>query len=413
MNAELEEPIGAGRLGRRTTLLMAIGCGVTVANLHYVQPLLPQIARDLHVGEGGVAHIPALPQVGYALGLLLIAPLGDMVERRGLVVAMLTAVIVALVGMAVAPTLGLLAVASFLLGVTTITPQLLLPFAAHLAPPGERGRVVGTVQGGLLIGVLLSRTVSGFVGQYLGWRAMYGIAAGLSILLLVVLRRALPRDKATTGLTYPRLIGSLWEMVRTEPALRQACLFGSATFGVFLAFWSTLAFHLAEPPFRYGSEIVGLFGLVGVVGVLAASLVGKLADRGDSRFTAVLGLVLMLASFFELWVGSNRLGGIVAGVILLDLGMQMTHVSNQARIYALRPEAQNRLNTIYMVSCCVGAGVGSILGGFAWSRWGWGGVCAVCGLQLAVPLLGFARSLIGRTEDEGESAPEGVLPEPG
>ncbi len=198
---------------------------------------------------------------------------------------MLAAVIVSLVGMAVAPTLGrLLAVASFLLGVTTITPQLLLPRSPPISlRPENEGASVGTVQGGLLIGVLLSRTVSGLVGHHLGWRVMYGIAAGLTIALLVVLRKALPRDKSDTGLTYPRLIGSLWEMVRTEPVLRQACLFGAATFGVFLAFWSTLAFHLAGPPFRYGSEVVGLFGLVGVVGVLAASRVGKLADRGDSR----------------------------------------------------------------------------------------------------------------------------------
>jgi len=411
MNYVTEEPTLTGRLGRRTTLVMAIGCGVTVANLHYVQPLLPQIAHDLKVAEGGVAHIPALPQVGYALGLLLIAPLGDMLERRGLVIAMLGAVIVSLVGMTIAPTLGWLALASFLLGVTTITPQLLLPFAAHLAPPGERGRVVGTVQGGLLIGVLLSRTVSGLVGRHFGWRTMYGIAAGVTILLLVVLRRTLPRDRSDTGLTYPRLIGSLWELFQAEPVLRQACLFGAATFGVFLSFWSTLAFHLAEPPYRYGSEIVGLFGLVGLVGVLAASRVGKLADRGDSQATAVLGLVLMLVSFFGLWILSDRLWGIVAGVVLLDLGMQMTHVSNQTRIYALRPDARNRLNTVYMVSSCVGGGVGSILGGFAWSRWGWSGVCAGCGLQLGVPLLFYVTSPIRRAAVE--PAPEGAVPELG
>lgn len=410
MNSELEAP-GAG-LGRRTTLVMAIGCGVTVANLHYVQPLLPQIARDLQATESGVAHIPALPQLGYALGLLLIAPLGDVVERRGLVVAMLAAVIASLVGMALAPTLGWLAAASFLLGVTTITPQLLLPFAAHLAPPGERGRVVGTVQGGLLIGVLLSRTVSGFVGSRLGWRVMYGIACGLTVLLLAVLRRTLPRAQSEATLTYPRLIGSLWELVRTEPTLRQACLFGAATFGVFLAFWSTLAFHLAGPPFHYGSEIVGLFGLVAVFGVLAASLVGKLADRGDAQVTAALGLVLMLASFCELWVGSRQFWGIVVGVILLDLGMQMTHVSNQARIYALRPDARNRLNTVYMVSCCVGGGVGSIVGGFAWSQWGWLGVCAACGLLLTAPLVGFAWSQARRSALEPAES-DAVVPELG
>jgi predicted MFS family arabinose efflux permease len=189
--------------------------------------------------------------------------------------------------------------------------------------------------------------------------------------------------------------------------LRLACLYGAATFGVFLAFWSTLAFHLAGPAFRYGSGLVGLFGLVGVVGVLAAGSVGKLADRRDSGVMAGLGLVVMLASFVVFWAWASHLWGIVAGVILLDLGMQMTHVSNQARIYALRPDAQNRLNTVYMVSCCCGAGVGSMLGGFAWSNWGWGGVCGACGLLLAAPLIVFSRGILPRP------APEGALPEPG
>lgn len=411
MNVEHEGPAVAERMDRRTTILMAIGCGVTVANLHYVQPLLPQIAGSLKAPEGGVGHIAALPQVGYALGLLLIAPLGDMIERRRLVLWMLAAVIFSLVAMAAAPTLGLLAVASFVLGMTTITPQLLLPFAAHLAPPGERGRVVGTVQGGLLIGVLLSRAVSGFVGEHLGWRAMYGIAAALSIALLAVLRRTLPEDESDATLTYPGLIRSLGDLIREEPALRLACLYGAATFGVFLAFWSTLAFHLANDPFRYGSGIVGLFGLVGVVGVLAASSVGKLADRRDSGVMAGLGLVVMLGSFVVFWAWAAHLWAIVVGVILLDLGMQMTHVSNQARIYALRPEARNRLNTVYMVSCCGGGGVGSLIGGFAWSGWGWGGVCLACGLILAAPLIVFARGLMARAVEVPAS--EVVLPELG
>ena len=393
IESEAEAKEAAPRLTRRTIVVMAVGCSVTVANLHYVQPLLPQIAASLHVSEGSVGHLPALPQVGYALGLLLIAPLGDRVERRRLVLGMLAAVVVALTAMAAAPTLGLLAVASFVLGVTTITPQLLLPFAAHLAPPGERGRVVGTVQGGLLIGVLLSRAVSGVVGEQFGWRAMYGIAAGLSVVLLAILSRTLPRDKGDPGLTYGQLIRSLGDLVRDEPALRRACLYGAATFGVFLAFWSTLAFHLAGEPFRYGSGIVGLFGLVGVVGVLAASAVGKLADRADPGLMAGLGLAVMIASFAVLWAGGGSLGGIVAGVVLLDLGMQMTHVSNQARIYALRPDAPNRLNTVYMVSCCIGAGVGSLIGGAAWSGRGWGGVCLACSLMLAGPLAVFAAGL--------------------
>jgi predicted MFS family arabinose efflux permease len=362
---------------------MAAGCGLSVANNYYCQPLLPEMAERCHVPEAWAGYIPAATQAGYALGLLLFVPLGDVLERRRLTELVLTASVATLLAVAVAPTFPWLMAMSFVLGLVGIAPQLLVPFAAHLAPAAERGRVVGTVMSGLLIGVLLARTVSGSVGQYLGWQAMYGIAAGLTLLLLLALRATLPRSEPSTQLEYLRLMASLKGLIREEPVLRQSCVFGAGTFGAFSAFWSTLAFHLAQPPFGYGSTVVGLFGLVGVVGALAASVAGRLGDRYNPLVTIGWGIGIMLVSFGVFWLFGHRLWGLLVGVILMDLGTQASHISNQTRIYALRPEARNRLNTVYMVAYFVGGGTGSSLGAYGWARWGWDGVCAA-GLGLLV-----------------------------
>jgi predicted MFS family arabinose efflux permease len=368
---------------------MATGCGLAVANNYYCQPLLREMAGGLHVPEAWAGYIPAATQAGYALGLLLFVPLGDMLERRRLIEVVLGAAVGTLLAVAIAPTFPLLVVASFVLGLVGITPQLLVPFAAHLAPAEERGRVVGTVMSGLLLGVLLARTVSGFVGQYLGWRAMYGIAAALTVLLLLTLRATLPRSAPSARLEYRRLMASLPRLIREEPVLRQSCLFGAGTFGAFSAFWSTLAFHLAQPPFEYGSEVVGLFGLVGVVGVLAASVVGRRGDRKNPLQMVGLGLGTMLLSYVVFWLFGDRLWGLLLGVILMDLGTQACHISNQTRIYALRPEARNRFNTVYMVAYFIGGGTGSSLGAYGWAVWGWQGVCAAGFVLLLVAFAVF------------------------
>jgi len=377
-------------LSRRTVWVLAAGAGATVAGNYYCQPLLDDMARSLGVSQGLTGFVPALTQAGYALGLLLFVPLGDVLERRRLALAMLWAGIASLLAVALAPGYAWLAGASFLLGLTTVTPQLLVPFAAHLAPPERRGRVVGTVMGGLLVGILLSRTFSGLVGGVLGWRAVYWFAAALLAAFSLVLRAALPRSEPASALPYRRLLASLPVLLRQEPALRQSCLFGAATFGCFSVLWSTLTFRLAGPPFGRGSEVAGLFGLVGVAGVLAASLAGRLGDRFDPRRTILAGLAVTLFSFWVLWAGGGSLWGLAAGVVLLDAGVQGTHISNQARIYAVRPEARNRMNTAYMVAYFVGGGAGSALGAWSWSAWGWPGVCAAGGLLAAAGLAAFA-----------------------
>jgi predicted MFS family arabinose efflux permease len=378
-------------LKRSTVLLMAGGCGLAVANNYYHQPLLPQMADGVHAPQAWAGYLSALNQAGFGLGLLLFVPLGDLFERRRLVVISLGAAAVMLVVAAVAPNFLVLAAAIFVLGLVGIAVQLLIPFAAHLAPPEDRGRVVGTVMGGMLAGVLLSRTVSGVVGRSLGWRAMYGIAAAATVGMLLTLWAALPRSRPSARLSYPALLRSMVGLVREEPVLRQSCVFGAATFGAFSAFWATLAFHLAGPPCGYGSEVAGLFGLVGVVGVAAAPLVGRAGDRGSLRRTVGLGVAVTALSFVLFGLGRHVLWVLVVGVVLLDLGVQVVHVANQTRNYALRPDARSRLNTVYMVAYFVGGMVGSSLGATGWAAAGWAGVCTV---GLLLPTLAFGAFLL-------------------
>jgi predicted MFS family arabinose efflux permease len=392
MNPEAHQP-----LKRRTVLLMAGGCGLAVANNYYHQPLLPQMANGVHAPETWAGYLPALNQAGFGLGLLLFVPLGDLFERRRLVSISLGAAAAMLVLVAVAPNFSLLAAAIFALGLVGVAVQLLIPFAAHLAPPDDRGRVVGTVMGGMLAGVLLSRTVSGVVGQSLGWRAMYWIAAAVTVGMLLTLLAALPKSQPSARLSYPALLRSMVGLVWEEPVLRQSCVFGAATFGAFSAFWATLAFHLAGPPFGYGSEVAGLFGLIGVVGVAAAPFVGRAGDRGSLRRTVGLGIGVTALSFVLFGLGGDVLWVLVAGVVLLDLGVQVVHVSNQTRNYALRPDARSRLNTVYMIAYFVGGMAGSSLGATGWAVAGWPGVCSV-GVLLPILAFGaFLPSCISRT----------------
>ncbi|KYG05528.1 MFS transporter permease [Sorangium cellulosum] len=373
-------------LRRGLVWLMAAVSGATVANLYYNQPLLGDIARELGGAGGSLGLVPTMTQVGYAAGMLLLVPLGDSHERRRLIVVMAALASLALCGAALAPDLPWLIAASFAVGITSVVPQLILPFAAQLAPDEQRGRVVGMVMSGLLIGILLSRTVAGVVGTHLGWRAMFWAAAGLMIALGPVLRLALPAQPPAAAMSYPELLRSLGRLARSEPALRLHSALGALSFGAFSAFWATLALYLQSMPERHGPQVAGFFGLVGVAGAAAAPLVGRYADvRGDRRINA-LALGVLLASFGVLWLLGGGLWGIALGVVLLDLGAQANQISNQARVYALRPEARSRMNTIYMTTYFVGGAAGAWLGTAAWTRWGWLGVCAAGGAMSAAAL---------------------------
>jgi predicted MFS family arabinose efflux permease len=374
-------------LDRRLIWMMAVACALSIANLYYVQPLLAEIAQSFRLSVNQVGSVATLMQLGFAAGLLLVVPLGDRYNRRTLIVSMLVLVTFALILVALAPTVMVLAAAGFLLGFATVVPQIIVPLAASLAAPFERGRVVGTVMSGLLIGILLARTVSGMIGAYLGWRAVYWGAAVLMIVLALALRFFLPEDHQRSTMSYWQLLRSLGSLIRTEPVLREAGVFGALAFGAFSAFWVTLAFLLETPPYHYGSEVAGLFGLVGVAGAVAASWVGRFADRFNVRYATGIMLLIELLSFLCMWLIGYWLWGLAICVILLDLGTQGSHVSNQTRIYSLNPSARNRLNTVYMVTLFLGGALGSSLGTWGWSLAGWNGVCGVGSIMLLVALM--------------------------
>ena len=323
--------------------------------------------------------------------MLLFVPMGDIVERRGLILRLLAGVTTALVIATFAPNLGVMIAASVAIGLCSVVPHVIIPFAAQLARPEQRGQAVGTVLGGLLTGILLARTLAGFVGGELGWRMMYGIAAVLMIGLAFLLSRRLPRSVPTSNLTYPQILASLVSLIRELPTLREAALIGGLTFGAFMAFWTTLVFLLSGAPYHIhaAGEGAGLFGLVGVAGAAGAPFMGRVADRRGPRVTLGLALVITLVSYGLLYVLGSHLWGLVLGVLLLDFGIQSAHVSNQTRIYALRPEARSRLNTVYMVSYFLGGVFGTSLGAQAWHRAGWAGVCGVGISMLLAALLVF------------------------
>lgn len=371
---------GTSGLSASTRWALAIGCALSVANLYFLQPLLAQVASDFHISQGEAGLAATLSQVGYGIGVLTIVPLGDFRERRGLALTTLGATTMLALAMAVAPSFGLLCVASFALGIATCTPQLLVPFAATLARPEERGRTVGFVMSGLLLGILLARTASGFIGAQLGWRAVYLIAAVTMVGLAAMVRVLLPESRSgNEPVPYGRLLRSLGALYREEPVLRESALYGACLFGAFSAFWTTLSFHLAGPPFAMGPKgagsVAGLFGLVGAAGALAAPLAGRLADQGGPRRTIVVGILVTAVSFGIMLAPSIAL--LVVGVLLMDVGVQATQISNQSRVYALQPEARNRLNTVYMTIYFVGGSLGSALGTWSWGRWNWPGVCLV------------------------------------
>ena len=362
---------------------MSIATGLVVANLYYNQPLLDEIARTFRITEAKAGSISMLTQIGYAVGMLFIIPLGDMLKRKKLIMVNFGMIIIALLLAAFAPNSTFLMVASFLIGATSVTPQLLVPMAAHLAHPDERGRTVGFVMSGLLIGILLSRTVSGFVGAHLGWRAMFIIAALVMFLLWILLYFLLPEVYPDYKGNYKSLMQSLLVLIRDEPLLRMAAVRGALCFASFAAFWTTLVFLLREPPFKAGSDVAGAFGLVGAFGALGASFMGRISDKGNSQHitTYSIGLILLAYLVFGFW--GNLYIGLVIGVILLDLGVQATHISNQTLIFSLQPEARNRLNTVYMVTYFLGGASGTFIASQIWHLWQWQGVVIV-GIILSV-----------------------------
>lgn len=357
--------------------VMALSAGLVVANNYYNQPLLIDFAHTFAINERQAGAVAVSAQAGYAFGLLLFVPLGDKVERRKLFTITLSAAVVALLVMAAAPTLPWLITASFVASMASVTPQLLTPYAAQLAGPEGRGTAVGIVMLGLLGGILVSRTVSGTIAAHFGWRIVYVSAAATTALVAVVLARSLPRVAPTFPGSYRALMGSLAQLLREEPVVRQTSFVAALQFAAFSAFWTTLTFHLHSLDARYGSETAGLFGLVGVAGASGSYAIGKLTDAHEPRHIVLVATLVFIASYGVLAWWGERIGGLIVGVVLLDLGLQSAHVSNMARNLGVRNHAMSRTNTIYMTIRFAGGAMGSVLGNYAWSVWHWPGVCSV------------------------------------
>ena len=380
--------VAEGGIGAGLLTMMAIGAGIAVANLYYSQPLLADIGRTFAVSASAMGVIAMLSQMGFATGVLFFLPLGDISDRRRLILIMLVGAAIGLMGVATARSYTWMGLASFFVGAFSVSPQMFVPFAVHLATPERRGRAVGTVMSGLLIGILASRTVSGYFGTVLGWRAMFWIASALTLVLAIATAVSLPKVEVGVRIPYARLLGSIWQLVLSEPVLRESALAAAMLFGAFSAFWSMLAFRLETPPLHYGGQVAGLFGLVGIAGASVAPIAGRLADRLNPRVNLGIGLLVTALAFVVCAVAGHTLSGLIIGVILLDAGVQAGHVTNQSRIFALAPEARNRVNTVYMFSFFLGGATGSVLAAYAWQLRVWTGVCAV---GFALPMIALIR----------------------
>lgn len=384
MNTEQSQPFV---LRQSLLWIMAIASGLAVANLYYNQPLLADMATSFGISRDQAGYISTFTQIGYALGMLLFVPLGDIRERRKLISTLLILVTISLLGAAASTHIVWMYIASFAIGLTTVVPQILVPFSAQLATPEQRGKVIGTVMSGLLFGILLARTISGLIGGTWGWRWMYGIAAIMMFVLFLVLRRKLPHVEPLMKSTYSELLVSIGGLIRQYAVLREGALIGALNFASFSVFWTSLSFYLEGEPYHYSSQIAGLFGLVGVVGALGAPIVGRIADRIQPKWIIGAMIVVTLISFaFFGWLGGTLIG-LMIGIVLLDLGVQGAQVSNQARIYALNDSARSRLNTVLMVSTFVGGAIGSSVSSYMWKIGGWSAVSLSGGVFMLLSLL--------------------------
>jgi predicted MFS family arabinose efflux permease len=372
-----DQAVLGGGISRGLVLLLAAACGATVANLYYAQPLLHTLAHAFSVSEGTAGLLITITQIGYVLGLAFLVPSGDLHERRGLICVTLMVTAAGLAVAALAPGFVVFAAALGVVGVAATAAQVIVPMSASLATEADRGGVVGTVMSGLLIGILLARTISGLLASALGWRLVFWIGAALMVALTLTLWSRLPKVPPTTDISYGRVLRSVLSLVAAEPVLRLRMAIGFFSFGCFSALWTALAFLLSGPPFDYGNGVIGLFGLAGVAGAAAATGAGRLADRGHVRLATWTTAVLTLASWPILLAGKSSVIWLIVGIAVLDLGVQGIHISNQSAIYALAPEARSRLTTAYMVSFFLGGAALSAITSALYSSDGWDGVCVI------------------------------------
>lgn len=368
-------------------LLMSVATGLAVASNYYAQPLLDTIARAFNLSASSAGFIVTAAQLGYAARLLFLVPLGDMFERRMLIVSMTLLAAGGMLITASSQSLTMMIVGTALTGLFSVVAQILVPLAATLASPEKRGKVVGTIMSGLLLGILLARTVAGLLASLGGWRTVYWVASVLMVVMALALWRGLPKVKQENHLNYPQLLASVFSLFTQDKLLRTRALLGCFTFANFSILWTSMAFLLAAPPFNYSEGVIGLFGLAGAAGALGARPAGGLADKGKSHLTTSAGLILLLLSWAAIWYGHISVLALIVGILVLDLTVQGVHITNQTVIYRVKPEARNRLTAGYMTSYFIGGAAGSLISASAWQHAGWSGVCAIGAIVATLNLL--------------------------
>jgi predicted MFS family arabinose efflux permease len=396
----------------RTVRVFAVVAGLCVSNLYYVIVLLPEIAASHHRPSQDFAHLLSLTQGGYTLGLLFVVPLGDRVDRRRLCTLLLAAACLVCVAIPWAPAASY-PVLFVLLGLCSVTAMVLVPWGADLADDAARGRVVGTIMTGLILGTLLCRTVAGVLTQLASWRFVYWLAAALMALCVAALYWALPSGVATgpaprqpqdgQGDGYLRLLGSLPRILLRTPGVGERCLYGALAFGAFSAFWAVLPLHLQARPFSFGPAEIGLFALLGGAGVVGASTAGRLADRGLQTPTTLAAFAVVVATFLVLGAWPGSLALLIVGTVLLDMGIQVAHITNQSVIYAGNPAMRSRITTTYMVMYFVGGTLGSAVAASVWGQGGsWGATCLVgAGMGACALVVAILRAALGRVRTRG------------
>jgi predicted MFS family arabinose efflux permease len=391
---------------------LGLACAVGVSTIYYNQPLLLEMGQSFGSTAEHVGYVAVATQVGYSIGMLLFVPLGDVLERRALMMRMYGAVALALLAVAMAPSLMWLIAGSALIGILASVTHVALPIAPDLAPPKQRGRAIGIVMTGLLLGILLARTFAGWVSRIHGWRYVFVVAAVMNAAFVPLLWRVMPKLPPKQRLGYGEAMRSLWTLWRTQPLLRESSVLGALVFASFSCFWTTLAFML-DSHFGLGAGVAGTFGLVGAAGAFVAPIAGRLADKHGSRWVVATGLTVLAGSYLLLWAGVHaaisrplHLVALVVGVVVLDVGAQMVQLANQTRIFGLVPAARSRLNTVYMTVYFSGAAVGSAAATKAWAHWGWNGVTL---LALGFIVLAALRHSLGRRGVESPAAAEDAL----
>ncbi|WP_433769478.1 MFS transporter [Pseudomonas putida] len=377
---------------RGKIIMMAIIAGAVITNIYCTQPILPLIAADLGLDLTTVDLVAGAALLGFATGLALLLPMGDRFDRRKLVLGQIALAFCLAIAAAVSPSVGSLIAASFGLGIVSCVPQQLVPFAAVMSRPSERGRNVGTVVSGIMVGILLGRTIAGVVGDTWGWRAVYGVEAAFMIPVWIAAAALLPQGVPSTNLSYPRLLASLWPLMRDNAPIRQSMIVQALLWACFNAFWVNLAALLANGPFQLGSAWAGGFGIIGAAGALAASLGGRATDRLGSRRVIGASIGIVTLAYLLLAGAQTSLALLVLGVIVLDIGVQSGLVSNQTRAFAVDPKAQGRINSLYMTATFFGGAVGAAVSGWLMTRYGWSGIVV---FGVALGLIALAIHWIG------------------